>query len=151
MTSLRVRHPERWWLATRRDLPWLTDPDVDDGRQRWTDRNELDWAAVGEAVVSIGFRLTTGSSSVDPDDPTYVIVPTPWVLPEPEATVARSWWGSEAPQGDVWSTGLVNGRHRLWNVWRVAPQAQLPVRSDTLEYLSDVPACLAWPRRSGRR
>ena len=137
MTAHRVRHPERWWLATLRDLPWLTDPDVDDGRQRWDDRDQLDWAGVGEAVVAVWSWLASGEA--DPDEPATVVVPAPWVLPPAEAAVVRSWWAAEAPQGDVWSDELTNGRHRLWNVWRVAPAARLPIRSDTLGYMDDVP------------
>lgn len=32
----------------------------------------------------------------------------------------------------------MNGRHRPWNVWKHAPAAILPIRSNVLDYTDDV-------------
>lgn len=56
-----------------------------------------------------------------------------------ETKTLKSWFTfAEAPRGDLWDNDLVNGRHRLWNVWKHAPAAILPIRSAVLDYTDDV-------------
>lgn len=141
-TTLYVPHPERWWIAARTDLPWLTDPDVDDGRVRWPDRDERQWTAVASLVEAVARAIASGGHDVDDDDPAVATVPADvGALGPVDRKIVTSWFraGSEAPSGDPWEDGLTNGRHRLWNAWRAAPDALLPIYSDTLAGLDDAP------------
>lgn len=142
-TTLYVPHPERWWLADRGDLPWLTDPDADDGHLRHRDRDERQWAAIAGIVESVGRALASGGHETDEDDPTVALVPADVAdLAPADRNIVTSWFraGSEAPSTDPWDSSLTNGRHRLWNVWLAAPDALLPVYSDTLAGLDEVPS-----------
>lgn len=135
-----VPHPERWWIAAREDLAWLTDPDVDDGRVRWPDRDQRQWTAVAGVVDAVGRAIAYGGHDVDEEDPTVALVPVDMARLAPaDRNIVRSWFraGAEAPSGDPWDDSLTNGRHRLWNAWRAAPDALLPVYSDTLAGIDD--------------
>lgn len=142
VTTVYVLHPERWWIATRADLPWLTDPDKDDGRVRWSDRDERQWGTIAGVIEAAGRALASGAHDVDQDDPTVAFVPVDLAGFAPaDRNIVTSWFraGSEAPSTDPWEDGLMNGRHRLWSTWRAVPGALLPVYSGLLPYLDDVP------------
>jgi len=141
-TTLYVPHPERWWIAARADLPWLTAPDVDDGRVRWPDRAERQWTTVAGVVEAVARTIAYGGHDVDEDDPTAALVSIDAAgLAPADRNIVTSWFraGSEAPSGDPWDDGLTNGRHRLWNAWQAAPDALLPIYSDALAGLDDAP------------
>lgn len=140
--TMYVPHPERWWIAAREDLPWLTDPDADEGHLRHRDRDERQWTTIARIVETVGRAIAGGVHDVDEDDPTVARVPVAVDgLTPADRNIVTSWFraGSQAPWGDPWEDSLTNGRHRLWNVWRAAPDAQVPVYSATLVGLDDVP------------
>lgn len=139
---LHVPHPERWWFARRSDLPWLTDPHEDDQRVRHHDRDERAWPAIAGVVQTAARAIAYGGHPVDEEDPTVALVEVDVDGLDPtDRRIVSSWFraGSEAPSADPWEDALTNGRHRLWAVWRAVPSAVLPVYSDTLAYLDDVP------------
>lgn len=100
VTTVYVLHPERWWIATRADLPWLTDPDKDDGRVRWSDRDERQWGTIAGVIDAAGRALASGAHDVDQDDPTVAFVPVDLAGFAPaDRNIVTSWFraGSEAP------------------------------------------------------
>jgi hypothetical protein len=147
MTRVEVAHPERWWLAVCADMPWLKDPDVEDHHQRNADRDERDWAGVAAAVQHVMNELTEGRGRIEPvdeDDPSegnHVVVDLDLEhLDATDQEIVTEWfWKGLGPIADPWDDRLVNGRHRLWSSWKAAPEAALPVESDLLQYLDDVP------------
>ena len=140
--TLHVPHPERWWFAARDDLPWLTDPDGEDGKVRHPDRDQRQWAAIAGIVETVARALTSGSYAIDVEDPAVSLVPVDLAgLEVADRNIVTTWFrvGSEAPSGDVWMDSLGNGRHRLWGAWQAAPGALLPIHSELLPYADDVP------------
>lgn len=140
--TLYVRRPEWWWIAAREDLAWLTDPDTDDGNQRSMDRDEPEWSTIATIVETVGRALVNGDHDVDEDDPTLALVPVDIAgLAPADQNIVTSWFqaGVRAPWGDPWDDCLTDGRHRLWNAWRAAPDALLPIYSATLVGLDDIP------------
>lgn len=141
-STLYVPHAEWWWFATRDDLPWLTDPDEDDGRVRHADRDERGWAAIATAVGTVAQSIACDEHDVDDEYPNMALVPVDLTgLGMEDKRIVKSWFraGSEAPSTDPWKDTLTNGRHRLWATWQAEPNALLPVYSDLLVYLDDVP------------
>lgn len=131
-----VENPERWWLAAREDLTFLVDPDEDDGRLRWDDRFERDWANIGAAAAEIGEQLSSGMCPPDPEEPGAVLV-TVRDLAAPEMKIVRSWL-IDPPMVDPGDDWPVNGRHRLWNCFEATPQIALLVLSQILPYLDSI-------------
>lgn len=140
--QLLIPHTERWWLAARRDLPWLTDPDVEDGHQRWPDRHERPWARIAATVATVGAALASGDYETEPDDPDRALLTLPTDGFDEADRRILHWWfraGAEAPCADPWSDVLTNGRHRLWTCWEADPSALLPVSSAILQQVDEVP------------
>ena len=50
---LHIPRPERYWMATAELFPAMIDPDVDDGRQRWADRDDIRWNEIGRMITGI--------------------------------------------------------------------------------------------------
>lgn len=126
-------------MATRDELPWLNNPDVDEGTQRSPDRDDIRWRELGAILTEVSSSLAEGRyvCSANLNDTIEIAITTgpPEGLTLAEVEVLEAWFDYvDAPRGDPWSDGLVNGRHRLWNVWKHAPHAVLPIRSDLLDY-----------------
>lgn len=134
---IRVNDPEHWWTAHKDDLPWLKDPDVEDGRQRHPDRDERDWSGIARAVSAAADALTVARVLADSDG-RYAVLPPPAANLSPvDQAVVRSWFSYTAPLADPWSDQLTDGRHRLWCSWAREPKLSLPIRSDLLGYVLD--------------
>lgn len=140
-------NPQRYWLAVRDDMPALQDPDVEDQCQRWPDRDERDWAGIAAAVQHVMDELAQGRGRVelvdedDPDTGEHVVLDADLDhLDTKDQDIVSEWfWEALRPTADPWSDSVQDGRHRLWNCWRVAPDAVLPVHSVKLQYLDDIP------------
>lgn len=142
-TMIFVPNPDRYWLAARTDLPWLVDPDLQDGRQRHPDRAVRRWSRIAAAVESVGTALAAEAHDVNPLDAAQAAVSIDTEALEPaDVAIVESWFSTsrEAPMGDPWDVSLDNGRHRLWCCWTAAPDALLPVSSGTLVWLDSVEA-----------
>ena len=130
---LHIPRSERYWMATAELFPGMIDPDVDDGRQRWADRDDIRWNEIGRMITGVSRVLGAGSYAEPEllDDAIEVSTAAPvGGLTLSETKILESWFTfAEAPRGDLWDNDLVNGRHRLWNVWKHAPVAILPIRS----------------------
>ncbi len=137
MSKYRASHPEWYWIASRTDLPWLADPDEEDGRIRWPD--PVNWAAVATVVAQAGVALT--NANCDPDDVVELSLDDS-ELSDGERAIVRSWLSGLAgsPLADPWSDALTDGRHRLWSAWQADPNALLPIHSDLLPYELDAPS-----------
>lgn len=70
---IQVLYPSHYWLAARADMPWLCDPDVVDGKQRWPDRGERDWVWLAEAVERLGRVIAQAEPVVDEDTGVEVV------------------------------------------------------------------------------
>ncbi|WP_309107664.1 hypothetical protein [Arthrobacter sp.] len=55
--KVQLSHPERFWFAASSEMPWLVDPDVEDGKQRHDARNSIRWNVIGEIVHELGLQL----------------------------------------------------------------------------------------------
>lgn len=117
-------------------MPWLVDPDVEDGRQRWEDRDTIRWQLIAEVVQELGAKLANHEyPAVQEEDSTVYDLSAPErvaLTPEERKIVAKWFSNVEAPRADPWADHLENGRHRLWNVWKAAPDSVLPILSDLL-------------------
>lgn len=141
MDVIRVHivHRERYWSALRGDMPWLSDPDVDEGAQRHPDRDELDWEAIADAVENAGWRLSAGDLSVDEDGDEWLPIDVSR-LEAKERVVVRSWFPpARGPKSDAGRERLIDGRHRLWNAWKARPDAVLPINSSVLGGVDEIP------------
>jgi hypothetical protein len=147
MTLVTLEHPERWWLAVQADMPWLTDPDVEDGHPRHADCDDRDWAGIATAVQDVMAEVVAGRGRIEliyedePSEGNHLVVDADLEhLDATDQDIVTEWfWHQCGPIADPWDDRLVNGRHRLWNAWKAAPQAALPVESALLKYLDDIP------------
>lgn len=139
---ITVAHPERFWFAVRSEMPWLVDPDVEDGRRRHISGELIRWAAVGEIVQELGGGLARQEFQkiIDEDGIRFEVVTADrFAMTKAEKQIVASWFtDGEAPCSDPWENSLVNGRHRLWGVWGAMPEVALPVLSDHLLYEGSV-------------
>lgn len=122
-------------------MPWLTDPDTEDGHQHHHDRDTVRWRLIGSVVQDLGSQLNNQAHrSLRHEDPMGVhLYALTEFLTAAERQIVTSWFSEwEAPRADVWDKALGNGRHRLWNVWRASPDAVLPISSALLPYEDSV-------------
>jgi len=135
---VRVPKPEQWWVAARDDLPEPTL--VAD--EPWSEDENSRWAPIAGVINAVAAALATGGYTVDPDEPASAWVPVDLEgLDRLDRSIVRSWFhpGPEAPRGDAWAEDVGQGSRRLVTAWRAAPDALLPVRSELLQHLDDVP------------
>lgn len=138
MLEVLMPHPERFWLAARSDVVLASDPDVEDGRQRWPDRDTIDWARIAAIVADAGVRIARQQLGVDEDGDQMLVVDDNG-LSGTERKVVASWFrGGQVPSSDPGRDGVEDGRHRLWNAWKHAPDVVLPIHSDVLHYVDDI-------------
>lgn len=137
---VEIDRPDRYWIAARGDMTWLTNPDIDDRRVRHADRDDIDWKAVAAAATAISALLRAGQLDASDGGASGFVATVPGLtLRLRELQILESLFTyAEAIRGDLWDEGVINGRHRLWNIWRAAPDALIPVRSDLLDYTDDI-------------
>ena len=141
MTLIAVAHPERWWLAARKDVPLLGDPDLDDGRTRYRDTVPPAWPSIADVVQKIGRMITAGDYVVQADDPVWVHIQVHLDgLNERDQEIVTQWFRGigASPSADPGDETPNDGRHRLWASWKAHPEAALPIYSSVLPYLDGV-------------
>ena len=137
-----VNHPERWWSASRKQLVDQGDPDLEDGVQRYADRDSIRWHLLADFLSQVAAKLDAADYMVSEVLPNTVVV---FVDSDPdgytpeEALILESWFDPyEFPRADAWETRSGNGRHRLHGLWAHSPGAALPVRSHLLDFMDDI-------------
>lgn len=155
MTALiPVATPRFWWRTTAEHVrQWVPeDPDIEDGVQRHSDRDERRWNLIAAAVTQVGDALAAGSWSVDPelDDHGLVALPGyPGDLTQTEQDIISAWFrSSEAVEFDPWFEPLTNGRHRLWGTMSHFGAASIPIRGSALRHANSADAEVlgdGWP------
>lgn len=141
MTLIAIAHPERWWLAVRKDVPLLSDPDLDDGHTRHRDATAPAWSSIAGVVQKVGRMIIAGDYAVHADDPVWVHVQVHLDgLDERDQKIVTQWFrgGVTSPSADPGDEMPNDGRHRLWASWTAFPQAVLPIYSNVLPHLDSV-------------
>lgn len=107
-----------------------------ESENRHSDRDGIDWPAVGTAVRRLFCLTDPGVAGADPqgNPSSAAIAEVAAGLGPAEEKIVRSWL-SEPPdasidfhRADRW--GVTNGRHRLTGVWSVHPEWDLPIRME---------------------
>lgn len=121
---------------------WVSsDPDLDDGRVRWDDRDQHQWPTIAAAVAAVGDYLAAGAwtpHTYDEDevpDHGTVTIPTPDRLTATEREIVEAWFshGESVMVDPLWEP-LMNGRHRLWATMPHFNGALVPITSEALQY-----------------
>lgn len=140
LSLVRVPRPEQWWIAAQEDLP--LPPRAPDDGAHGDERDLPRWAAVAAAVQGVGRALVTGACTHDPEEPGVALVPVNVAaLDRLGRAIVRSWFqaGPSAPCGEPGAAQREDRLHWLAHAWDALPNAQLPVRSELLMRLEDVP------------
>lgn len=146
LSSISVDHPERIWLAKRSDFPEFQDPDLVDGVVLYEDTRIINWAAISDLVSFHGERIVAGKAmrkitkANGSQSWSYSLVGLE-DLPVLARHIVKDWLGSVilGPKGDVGARSVYAGRRRLWNCWQARPDAWLPVHSELLRSVDDLP------------
>ena len=137
---IELSWPQRLWMATRQDIAWLADRAEDAGHRYDADIDDIRWQNLGAILTEISHALTSGNyeeSAVLGETIAISIHSSPVDgLTRAEFNILNTWIVA-TPRGDPSSDQLFNAGV-LWNVWKHAPQAILPIRSDILDYADDV-------------
>ncbi|WP_314192007.1 hypothetical protein [uncultured Arthrobacter sp.] len=138
MTDIFISEPNFWWRADaaqiRKFVP--VDPDVDDGRQRWDDRDEQRWNLIARAVTQVSQALATGGWEQEEDQGSHGLVRIDaGGLTDTEKKIVRKWFSAdESVRMDPWFEPLQNGRHRLWSTLDFFGSEPVPIKGDALGY-----------------
>lgn len=135
-----VAEPNFWWRVSpaNRHHVVAVDPDLDDGHQRWPDRDEQRWDRIAKAVGEVSQALTDGAWVADTDEGwewrATVEIETK-DLTQTEHRIVQEWFGRAQPvRMDPWFSPLSNGRHRLWNAGPHFESTLIPVKGDSIGY-----------------
>lgn len=130
--DLNFRDAFRYWAARKRDLPWISDPDLEVGGPRWPDSGSLDWASVADAITYAADSLP--SLLPDEDGWTTVVIPGGGTFGRAERRVLTDWGRGAGlcPRMNPGDERLQDGRHRLWKCWEARPEAVLLISSDAV-------------------
>ncbi|ERI36452.1 hypothetical protein M707_16260 [Arthrobacter sp. AK-YN10] len=144
MTDIFISEPNFWWRADaaqiRKFVP--VDPDVDDGRQRWDDRDEQRWNLVARAVTQVSQALAAGGWEQEEDQGSHGLVRIDVEgLTTTEKKIVRKWFSSDEPvRMDPWFEPLQNGRHRLWSTLDFFGSEPVPIKGDAVGYANPADA-----------
>lgn len=142
--AISISEPNFWWRAdagqVRKFVP--VDPDVDDGRQRWDDRDEQRWNLIAQAVIQVSQALASAEWESDDDD-----IDHGWVridagdLTKTEKKIVQKWFSAAEPvRMDPWFEPLQNGRHRLWSTLDFFGSEPVPIKGDAIGYANPADA-----------
>lgn len=139
MTDIFISEPNFWWRADagqiRKFVP--VDPDVDDGHQRWDDRDQIHWDLVAQAVIQVSHTHAAGGWEHDEeDDGAHGLVRiNAEGLTAQEKKIVQKWFSMDEPvRMDPWFEPLQNGRHRLWSTLDFFGSEPVPIKGDALGY-----------------
>ena len=138
---VELNRPARRWMATRQDLPWLTDITA---TTLHADDPAIRWDCLGAILTEISNALTDGNyvAFANFDEPIQITIRSGPAdgLATAELAILKTWSNSDtAPRGDLLSPHL-SAAELVWNVWKHAPEAILPVHSAVLDYEHDIDA-----------
>lgn len=139
MTDIFISEPKFWWRADagqiRKFVP--VDPDVEDGRQRWDDREQIRWGLVTQAVIKVSQALAASEWERDEEDEGahgLVRIDTEDLTAQ-EKKIVQKWFSMDEPvRMDPWFEPLQNGRHRLWSTLDFFGSEPVPIKGDALGY-----------------
>jgi hypothetical protein len=139
MTDIYISEPNFWWRADAEQIRKFVpvDPDVEDGHQRWDDRDEQRWNLVAQAVIQVSRALAAGRWEPDEeDDGAHGLVRIDAEeLSSTEKKIVQRWFGGAEPvRMDPWFEPLQNGRHRLWSTLNFFGSEPVPIKGDALGY-----------------
>lgn len=141
MTDIYISEPNFWWRtdAARMRTFVPLDPDVEDGHQRWDDRDEQRWDLIAEAVIQVSKALAAGEWEPDDEEDdgrnSCLIQIDAGELTGTETKIVRRWFGAAEPvRMDPWFEPLQNGRHRLWATLDFFGSELVPIKGDALGY-----------------
>ncbi|MFC7849389.1 hypothetical protein ACFUTU_13035 [Arthrobacter sp. NPDC057388] len=144
MTYIYISEPSFWWRAEAAQLRQFVpiDPDVDDGRRRWPDRDEQRWNLVAQAVTQVSQALAAGQWEPDEDNSGHSLVRIDAEeLSNTEKNIVRKWFSVDEPVGmDPWFEPLQNGRHRLWSTLDFFGSEPVPIKGDAIGYANPADA-----------
>lgn len=115
--ELKFLDAHQYWVARRKDLRWIGDPDVQEKRQRHSDRQSIDWYAIARCIDQASSLLV---AKVDAGEEwSRVVVDSGSELGRAEHRILESWGrsGGVCPRMDPDQSLLGDGRHRLWSCW----------------------------------
>lgn len=155
MGILAVSAPNFWWRTNATSVgQWvISDPDVDDGSPRWSDRNDQHWDRIAAVIAAAGNALASGSWTPHGGGSTYADVDVegyPDALTQTEQKIVLAWFNyAEAVRVDPWWNQLENGRHRLWRTLPYFGDALVPICGSALGYANAPTAAElgpSWPQ-----
>lgn len=142
--EIDVPHVDQYWLAAKKDAPWLADVDAEEG-QKHTDRDSLNWAEIGRAAQGFGIAIAEGdfvkSSYWEDWVSAGVVSPRGPKVPlhaEERRIVQTLFDRMEGVRADAGWNSVENGRHRAWNIWLADSSLLLPIRSSVLANRPDI-------------
>ncbi|MDO5865207.1 MULTISPECIES: hypothetical protein [Paenarthrobacter] len=136
MTYIYISEPNFWWRADvgqiRKFVP--VDPDVDDGRRRWPDRDEQRWDLIAQAVTQVSQALAAGEWEKDEDQGSHGLVRIDAEeLTGTEKKIVQKWFSMDEPvRMDPWFEPIQNGRHRLWSTLDFFGSDPVPIKGDAI-------------------
>lgn len=139
MTDIYVSKPNFWWRADAGRIQEYVpfNPDVEDGHQRWPDRDDQRWDLVAQAVIQVSRALAAGEWEPDEEDGrAYGLIRIDAdELTRTEKKIVRAWFGAAQPvRVDPWFEPLQDGRHRLWATLEAFGTELVPIKGDAVGY-----------------
>ena len=140
MGVLAVSSPNFWWRASATTVgQWVTvDPDIDDGKIRWRDRDAQRWDLIAATVAAVGDVLASGQWTPQSSSGIYAdvgVAAYPGQLTAVERKIVGAWFSAAEPvRVDPWWDELSNGRHRLWQTLPFFGDSLVPILGDALGY-----------------
>lgn len=136
VSSVSLSWPERYWMASRSDMPWLTCPEVDPCDPHSSTADVVRWKELGIILTDVSAAITSGRYIPSSGETNNVSIATTVApaggLTAQEFEILDTWWDAPGPCADPWSRTTADHQNRLWNVWNHYPNAVLPVRSRLL-------------------
>lgn len=112
--EIEVDQPAAWCWAPLRELPFVTDPDLEDDSSRYIGPPDGGWRAIGDAVTEILKQVELELRTVtDPGATVHLSVE----LTREQTEIVQFWFSrGEAPQWSPADDAWLNGRHRTWGL-----------------------------------
>jgi hypothetical protein len=127
-------------VQTRKFIP--VDPDVEDQRQRWDDRDHQRWDLVAQAVMQVSRALAAGEWEWHEDESNHGLVRIDAEeLTGTEKKIVRKWFSADEPvRMDPWFEPLQNGRYRLRSTLDFFGSEPVPIKGDVVGYANPLDA-----------
>lgn len=143
MTDIYIYEPNFWWRADAKQVRKFVpvDPDVDEGLQRWGDRDEQRWNLVAQAVTQVSRALAAGEWELSDRDNYGLVGIDVEELTDSEKNIMEEWFGAcQSVCMDPWSASLTDGRHRLWSTLDFLGSEPVPIKGYAISHAIPVNA-----------